>query len=171
MLRVEGSRELQAVILALKLLDKTLRPELYKRTREKILPEWRDTIMDNLSRDGFPVLESRLILKNTKVSVGTQGISLGAATSVRKAVSGGLKPSQDYYLAEFGADPRVAEIKGRRGTTTYYYKRMINTGFKRRTQRGRYAYKAGAEIAARAVALWVESVVQIVYESFEKGER
>lgn len=165
MISVGDSRELQAAVLAMKLLDKSLRPEIYKRTRERVLPEWDDAIKDNLAGDGFPALESRLILKNIKVKVGTQGLSLGAATSTRKAVSGGLKPAQHYYLAEFGANPRKATINGRRGATRYTYTRMINTGFKPRVKRGRYAYKAAQEIGARSVALWVKSIVQIVYEA------
>lgn len=170
MIRVEDSKELQAAILAMKALDKTLRPEIYARTREKVLPEWTDEIKGNLADDGFPALETRLVLKNTKVKVGTQGLSLGAATSTRKAVSGGLKPAQHYYLAEFGATPRVAEISGRRGETRYTYRRKINTGFKPRTRRGRYAYKAAGDIGARAVALWVQSIVQIVYEKTGNGD-
>jgi hypothetical protein len=160
------SKEVKAVIFALKGANTELRRVIYKRTREKILPEWRDALADQISQGRYDALGYALIMKSTRVEVGTENIALWASTSTKKVTRGGLVPARDYYMYEYGGTPHKGEVKGRRGNTTYYYTRMLGTGLPPRTKYGRGAQKAGNKIGMRAVALWIESVVQIYNDAF-----
>jgi len=165
---VWDSKELQATILALKVVGKDLRKEILKRTRELILKDWDSAIAEEISTVGGDIYATRLTMRNTRVKVGTQGFTLQAATRGTKATSGGLISSKHYYLAEFGADKKVVPVNGRRGATSYQYKRTVNTGFQRRVKNGRYAFKAGGKIMNRALALYTQTCIQMVYEAFER---
>lgn len=165
---VWDSKELQATIIALKIVGKDLRKEILKRTRELILKDWDTAVADEISTVGGDIYGTRLTMRNTRVKVGTQGFTLQAATRGTKATSGGLISSEHYYLAEFGADKKVVPVNGRRGTTSYQYKRTVNTGFQRRVKNGRYAFKAAGKIMNRALALYTQTTIQMVYEAFER---
>lgn len=167
---VWDSKELQAAILALKVVGKDLRREILKRQRELILPEWREAIGEEISGKGGDIYGTRLSAKNTRIKLSTQGFTLVAATLNKKTTSGGLIPSKHYYLAEFGAAPKVVPVQGRRGDTRYEYKRKVNTGFSRRvsSKEGRFAFKAGRKMLNRALALYTQSAIQLVYEAFER---
>jgi hypothetical protein len=162
------SKEIQAAILGLKIVGKDLRREILKRSREQILDEWDSTIADNISTVGGDIYATRLVMKNTRVKVGTQGFTLEAATRTKKQTSGGLVPANDYYLAEFGATPKQVPVQGRRGATRYEYKRTVNTGFQQRTKRGRYAFKAAGTMMNRFIAMYVQTSIQMIYEAFEE---
>jgi hypothetical protein len=161
------SKELQAAIIGLKLVDKELRREIIKRSRELILKDWNSAIGEEISTVGGDIYATRLTMKNTRVKVGTQGFTLQAATRSKKQTSGGLIPSKQYYLAEFGANPKVVPVNGRRGNTRYEYKRMVNTGFQKRTKNGRYGYKAAGKIMTRAIALYTQTALQMIYKAFD----
>lgn len=164
---VFDSKPLQVTILALRTMRSDLRKEIYKRAREQILPDWNQTLADKIGGDLFA---SRLLMRNTRVKLGTNGVVLEAATRTKAAVSGGLQPDPQFYLAEFGAVPRKAQVAGRRGSTHYNYERTVNTGMKPRRRTGYYAGKAGDQITKRVLALWVSSTFQLLHEAFEKGE-
>lgn len=162
------SKELQAAVLALKVIDKDLKKEVLKRTRELILKDWDAAVSDEISTVGGDIYATRLTMRNTRVKLNAQGFSLQAATRGTKATSGGLIASENFYLAEFGANPKEVAVKGRRGATQYNYKRTVNTGFQRRVKNGRYAYKAAGKIMNRTIALYTQSVIQLVYAAFEE---
>lgn len=167
---VWDSKELQAAIYAMKIADNGLRKEIYKRTREKVLPEWTEAVATQIGYAGrYSDLGYKLIMKATRVDVSAENITLKAATSTRKATRGGLIPTRDYFLFEFGGTPHVGEVKGRRGNTTYYYKRMLGKGLPPRSDYGRGAYMASYKIGKRALALWVSSIVQI-YNDAARGK-
>lgn len=163
------SKELQAAILALKIVQKDFRKEIIKRQRELILNDWTQAVGDEISTVGGDIYATRLTMRNTRVKVGTQGFALQAATRGTKATSGGLISSEHYYLAEFGADPKPVPVRGRRGNTRYNYTRTVNTGFQHRVSRknGRYAFKASGKIMTRAIALYTQTAIQMVYKAFE----
>lgn len=164
---VWDSKELQATIIALKIVGKDLRKDILKQTRESILKDWDGAVADEISTVGGDIYGTRLTMRNTRVKVGTQGFTLQAATRGTKATSGGLISSKQYYLAEFGADKKVVPVNGRRGNTSYQYKRTVNTGFQRRVKNGRYAFKAAGKIMNRALALYTQTTIKMVYDAFE----
>lgn len=166
---VWDSRELQAAILALRAANREIRKEIYKRTRELILPDWRESISAEIGSQKNAKLGYALIMNSTRVSVGTQDIRLQAATSSRKAPGTNLTPRADYFLYEYGGTPRVAQVKGRRGQTNYRYSRTVNTGLPPKTKYGRGADKAASKMVTRTIALWVASIVQI-YNDAGRGK-
>jgi hypothetical protein len=169
-LSVRGSKELQAVVLALKIAEPKLRPEMYRRTREKILPDWSTGIQEKINAKPYAKLHTAL-MKGQRVSVGTQGVSVLAAQSSRPVRPGStLTPRQNWAAAEFGTKPREELIRGRRGSTQYQYRRKIMTGFLANNRKGKFAYRQAEEIVSRSVAMWVQTVVQVMREAVEEGE-
>lgn len=171
MLSVKGSKQLQAVVLALKQAEPKLRPEMYARTRQHILPDWTKGIQERINAQPYSKVNTAL-MKGQRVSVGTQGVTVVAAQS-SKGVSKGstLTPRQNWAAAEFGTKPRVAEISGRRGDTRYKYNRKIMTGFLPNNRKGKFAFRTAENIVSRSVALWVQTVVQVMNEAFEEGSK
>lgn len=170
MISVKGSKELQAIVLALKTVDKTLRPEMYARTRQHILPDWTTGIQERINAQPYSKVNTAL-MKGQRVSVGTQGVSVLAAQS-SKAVRPGstLTPRQNWAAAEFGTKPREVVVRGRRGSTQYNYRRKIMTGFLPNNRKGKFAFRQAEEIISRSVAMWVQTVVQVISEAVDKGE-
>jgi hypothetical protein len=169
-LSVKGSRELQAVVLALKIAEPKLRPEMYARTRQKILPDWTTGIQEKINAKPYAKLHTAL-MKGQRVSIGTQGVSVLAAQSSRPVRPGStLTPKQNWAAAEFGTKPREELIRGRRGATQYQYRRKIMTGFLANNRKGKFAYRQAEEMVSRSVAMWVQTVVQVMREAVEKGE-
>jgi hypothetical protein len=170
-LSVQGSKQLQAIVLALKTVDKELRPEMYRRTREKILPDWRGGIAEKINARPYANLHAALLLKGTRVGVGTQGVEVHAATNSKPVRAGStLTPQENWQAAEFGTKPRPFTIQGRRGETQYAYQRRIMTGFLPNNRKGKFAFKTGKEIVSRSVAMWVQTTVQVISEAVETGE-
>lgn len=170
MLSVKGSKQLQAVVLALKIAEPKLRPEMYQRTREKILPDWTTGIQEKINAQPYSKVNTAL-MKGQRVSVGTQGVSVLAAQSSRPVRPGStLTPRQNWAAAEFGTKPRVELIRGRRGDTQYQYRRRIMTGFLANNRKGKFAFRQAEEIVSRSVAMWVQTVVQVMREAVEEGE-
>jgi len=170
-LSVKGSKQLQAIVLALKTVEPTLRPEMYARTRSKILPDWTTGIQEKINAKPYAKVNTAL-MKGQRVAVGTQGVSVLAAQS-NKAVRPGstLTPSKNWAAAEFGTKPREELIRGRRGSTQYSYRRKIMTGFLPNNRKGKFAFRQAEEIISRSVAMWVQTVVQVISEAVEEGEK
>lgn len=171
MLSVKGSKQLQAIVLALKTVEPNLRPEMYARTRQHILPDWTSKIQERINAQPYSKLNTAL-MKGQRVSVGTQGVSVLAAQSTKGVSKGStLTPAKNWAAAEFGTKPRVAQISGRRGETQYGYQRRIMTGFLANNRKGKFAFRTAEEIISRSVALWVQTVVQVISEAVEEGEK
>lgn len=170
MLSVKGSKQLQAVVLALKVVEPKLRPEMYARTRQKILPDWTTGIQEKINAQPYSKVNTAL-MKGQRVAVGTQGVSVLAAQSSRAVRPGStLNPRENWAAAEFGTKPREALIRGRRGSTQYAYRRKIMTGFLPNNRKGKFAFRVAEEIVSRSVAMWVQTVVQVMSDAVEEGE-
>lgn len=143
---------------------------MYQRTREKILPDWTTGIQEKINAQPYSKVNTAL-MKGQRVSVGTQGVSVLAAQSSRPVRPGStLTPRQNWAAAEFGTKPRVELIRGRRGDTQYQYRRKIMTGFLANNRKGKFAFRQAEEIVSRSVAMWVQTVVQVMREAVEEGE-
>jgi hypothetical protein len=44
------------------------------------------------------------------------------------------------------------------------------TGFLPNNRKGKFAYRQAEEIVSRSVAMWVQTVVQVISEAVDKGE-
>jgi hypothetical protein len=143
---------------------------MYARTRQHILPDWTTGIQERINAQPYSKVNTAL-MKGQRVSVGTQGVSVLAAQS-SKAVRPGstLTPRQNWPAAEFGTKPREVVVRGRRGSTQYNYRRKIMTGFLPNNRKGKFAFRQAEEIISRSVAMWVQTVVQVISEAVDKGE-
>lgn len=167
MLHIDDNDELKAVVLAMKASDRTIKSEINKATRATIGPVWKKTVESQLvGRSGF----TTMLLKGVSISAGNPP-SARAATSTRRVgrKGGNLSPAQNYYLAEFGVDRKHEATYQRRSKTgaSYPVRRRTNTGLPSRIRDGRVIYPAFAEIAPRAVSLWVQLIIRTYAEAAE----
>lgn len=161
---VRGSRELQAVIFAMKKAGKELRTSIYAETRRILGQEWTFALYERAQTP----LEHRVLVQGARIRVGTQGFTVTAAKS-RKPLRGGLKPVESWHAVEFGANPRQATIdatskKGR----SFQVTKTINTQLRRRNRQGYVVMPAARNIGHRLVALWVQLVVREYRDAFER---
>jgi hypothetical protein len=160
--RIDGVREMQAAAVALRGIDKDVRRDITKGVRQVVAPVWKQAVEKNATRR----MDRAVLTPGTRVNVGMRP-TLVAASS-RKALSGGLVPTESWRAYEFG---------GKRGTTKKYRGRRGGKAFPvtRHTKRqlpefkkgGRVLYPAVADIAPRVFALWSQTVVRLVYKAFE----
>lgn len=162
---VFNSKELQGVILAMKGFERELAKQIRQVTKSVVLPEWQKAVAAKAKTQ----LESRVLSVTARVAVSDQNVTLKSA-QVGRALSGGLKPSENYSAAEFGAN--------REAKTTYTARSRKGKSFSvtRRTQAqlmprrkaGYVVYPAIAEIVPRIASLWVQTTVRTFYELIEK---
>lgn len=163
MLDVRGSEELQAVILALRQMDRTIRRNIFKYSRQAIAPDWKQEIAASSTTD----LEQKVLLSGARADVSADRVRLVAATSKRK-MRGGASPADIGHAVEFGAPWRRAEIsatssKGKR----YGYTRTVNKQFKPRRARGHVAYPIAMRNVGRYASMWVQITVRAMHEAVE----
>lgn len=163
MLDVLESRELQAVILALRQMDRTLRKAIYKETRTQVTPDWRQELAANATTS----LEGRVLANGARADVTESTVRLKAAQSVRK-MAGGASPREIGHAVEFGADWRRAEITATSSAgKTYTYSRVVNKQLRPRRSAGYVVFPAAARLAPRYISLWVQTTVRKLHEAFE----
>lgn len=157
-------RELRAVVLALKLLDKDIKRDISKSIRETLNPIWIAAIGKRLDTD----LDRAVFLKGARIAAGNPAKAM-AGTS-RRALSGGATPVELARADEFGAPTRATheETYTRRDSSgghevTRHTKRQIPQAVKA----GRIVYPAWAEVAPRMVSLWVQIIVRNIHEKLE----
>lgn len=157
-------RELQAVALALKVVDRDTKAQISKTTRDTLNPIWREA----LGYRANTTMDQLVLLKGARVAAGNPASAM-AATSTR-ALSGGGKPVDLGRSIEFGAyDRQKASTYDRRkphGGTSKVTRRT-RTGLPQQNRKGRVVYPAFAEMAPRMVSLWTQIIVRRIHEAFE----
>lgn len=162
---VFNSKELQGVLVAMKSFERDLAAQIRKATKAVIAPEWTKSVRENASTR----TQQRVLADTSRVAVSDQNVMLKSA-SVGKALSGGLKPSDDYAAEEFGANRgeyttyTATSSKGKRYTVKRRTKRQLPT----RKKSGHVVFPAAAEIIPRIASLWTQTVVRTFYERFER---
>ena len=167
-LDVLNSRELQAVLLAVRGADKAIQTQIRKHTKDIGQPEWVAALnARNPSR-----LQHRALVQTARLSVSNQNVRLSSAT-VGRSLTGGFNPKTEYAAAEFGADRnkrttyRATSVRGRSYTV---HNRRSTQQLPRRNRTGYVFYPAAAEIIPRLAALWTQTVVRTFAEALE-GKR
>lgn len=164
---VGASRELQALLLALRGARKDVATEVRKHSREVIGPVYRRELAERVSSR----LETRVIYDSARASVSNQNIRLTAATSKRR-LSGGLIPARDYGAVEYGMnsgrqmDVSATSSKGK----TYSYTRSSGSRFRPNRRQGYVFWPTVANIAPRIVSLWVQTAVRTLGDAID-GKR
>lgn len=157
------SPQLEAVILSLRIAGPELRKQIYAQSRAAIAPEWQSDLATATSGNPFA---TRVLADSARVNVGTRGVTLTAAKSAKK-LSGGFIPKLNFAAVELGATWKIGEVKGRRGSTRYDYKRTLNRPFKQRRQRGYYAFPLGRQYVFRYASLWISTVARTLRDAVE----
>jgi len=160
---VRESRELRAVVIALRAVEKNISADIRKQTRQTLQPEWQREVRErSVNR-----LEVRALGDTARASVSSNGITLKAA-SVGRKLSRGFDPKTMWAGVEFGGD------RGKK--ITYAAKSSRGKAYRitRRTQahlparrRSGPVYGAAAEFIPRAAALWTQITVRVIAEAAE----
>ncbi|RLP70969.1 hypothetical protein D9V30_00615 [Mycetocola reblochoni] len=162
---VYGVKELQAVILAMKALDRDLKKTLRAQTREVVGAIWKQSIAENVQSR----MESRVLGDTARVKVSDQNVTLTSA-SVGRKMSGGVKPSEVFASVEFGNYPerrRTYTARSKRGNS-YDVTRRTAAQFRPKNREGYVVWPAAAEAVPRIAALWVQTIARGIHEAFEK---
>lgn len=162
-LNVLDSRELQATILALRAIDKTLAAQVRKYTKAVAAPEWSQA----LNRRATTRLEQRVIANTAVVTVTNQNVRVQSASKGRM-LSGGLLPKSEYPAVEFGKNPSKTTYTriSPRGQS-HRVTAVVGRQFKRRNPRGYVFYPAAEEMIPRIAALWVQTTVKTIANALE----
>lgn len=163
---IYDSKELEAVVLAMRIVGPELRKQLYQRSRDAIAPEWQSALSDRASTVYPNQLAQKVLVKSARVNVTSRGVTLTAAKSQKK-LSGGLTPKEGWPAVEFGASPKRARITANRDGKSYTYKRTINTQFPKNVRKGLVAYPTGRKFIARYASLWVFTVARTLRDAAE----
>lgn len=164
---VLNSKELQATILALKTMDKTVSANIRRYTKLIGQPEWQKGLREHaLSR-----VQIRTLADTGRVAVSNQNVSLKSAT-VGRSLSGGLNPKEDWAAFEFGADRGNAakrtydatSRKGKRYTVTRNTRRQLPP----RSRSGWVVFPTARELIPRFASLWYQTTIRTLYETFER---
>jgi hypothetical protein len=164
---VRSSRELLAVILALRQSDKAIQANIRKYTKEAIVPEFKSHMIETASTR----LEHRALVDTARATVSNQNITLRSG-GVGRALSGGLLPKRDAHAVEFGGDRnakvayRSTSVRGRSFTVT----RRTKAQLRPRRRSGYVFFPTIAELAPRILSLWVQTTVRTLAEALE-GKR
>lgn len=160
---VFGSKELQAVILALKTLDRDTRSEIRKHTKTMATTEWGKALSENASTR----LEHRVLVATGRVRVSDQNVTLTSATIGRR-LEGGLEPKRDAAAVEFGADPgKIAYEATSRNGRRYTVRRNTRGQLRPRNKKGYVVYPAAASIIPRIASLWIQTAARTIYDKLE----
>lgn len=161
---VKASRELQAVLLAVRRVPKELSAQIRQQTKGMLAPEWQKAMRENASTR----LEHRVLSDTSRVSVSNQNVRISAAGLKRSATSG-LSPSVVGRAVEFGADREKTSTYDRRSPkgTRHKVTRRTRRHLRPANGKGYVFYPAAANIIPRLASLWVQTTVRVLAEAFE----
>ncbi|GAB6856473.1 hypothetical protein [Microbacterium xylanilyticum] len=163
---VTNSRELLAVIYAVRSLDKTIQKMVRQETKRIAAPEWSEA----LRRRADSALEQKVIVGTAVVSVSNQNVRVQSANKGRP-LSGGLSPKTDFPAVEYGADDDTQTYKRRsRKGGTHNVTRHTAAQLKRRNARGYVFGPAASEMIPRLARLWVQTTVRTIAEALKGNQ-
>lgn len=161
MIKVQDSRELQAAVLALKVVNRELVKDIRVATVGVIGPAWTSEVQSRAT-----TVQERIVLAtNAKVLGGNPPTAIAGASGRR--LSGGAKANQITGGVEFGTKSRgvFTTYTSSRGRTNFRVKRRTSRQFRAFNSSGYVVYPAFAEIGPRLTSLWVQLIVRKVYDA------
>ncbi|NQX34053.1 hypothetical protein [Herbiconiux sp. VKM Ac-2851] len=166
MFRIDArsSRELQALILGLNRASKEMQGNIRKYTRSELEPEWQK----GLAQRAETRLEHRVLVDTARVSVSNQNVRLKSA-SLSKSLSGGLKPSESWYAAEFGADAgktTTYTATSRKGNR-YQVTRHTSAQLRPRRRNGYVIGPTVDDLLPRLASLWFQTAIKTLRDGAE----
>lgn len=163
---VLGSRQLRAVILGLKQMDRETRKQIRQQTQRVVVPEWQRAVAEQASTR----LEGRVLASTARVSVSDQNVMLKSA-GIGRSLQGGRKPADIWHAVEFGADRSTTatyQATSRKGRRFTVHQRHTRAQLRPRNRQGYTVFPAAADIIPRIAALWTQTVVRGLHEAFER---
>ena len=155
------SDELATLVQAIRGLDREVRAQNRKHTKQIADPAWKEEVRGRVNTR----IETRVLSDSARTAVSDSNIILKSG-GVGKVSSGTLKSALNKG-AEFGADPnKMTEYKSRAGNT---FTRRAGRKFKLMRRNGYVVYPAARAIIPRMASLWVQTTVRTIHEVFEKG--
>lgn len=164
---VWDSRELQALLLALRGFDRDLQKEIRQRTKAIAQPAWQQEVAERAETK----LEQKVLASTARVQVSNQNVMLRSA-AIGRSLSGGLKPSASFAAVEFGAN-KVAttyQTHSKKGKP-YQVTRRTREQLRPRNKKGYVVFPAAAAMIPRLAALWAQTTVRTFYETIERANR
>lgn len=165
MLSTRDSRELRAMVLAIKTANRDMRKTITARMRETMNPVWRQAVAENITWD----MERRVLNAGVRVAAGNPPTLQGATS--RRRVGRSLIPTDDWAGFEYGAD-RAAysryERKNRAGGGYHVVQRRTMRHLRPRKRAGYVFGPAVAETLPRLASLAVQSVVRTYMDIFDR---
>jgi hypothetical protein len=163
MLSASGSRELRATALAMKVVARDVRSAINKGTRQTMNPVWRDAV----AAQARTAMDTRVISKGARIAAGNPPTAIAASST--KALSGGFTPAVHFAAFEFGAAQSKQTTYTSRSSKGKAYKVTRHTTHQLPafTPKGRVAYAVLGKFGHRLAALWVQTVVRMIYEASE----
>ena len=165
MLDVEDARELQAAVLALKAMDRTLVRDINRDTRSVLNGPWQQEVKSRART----TMDSRVLATGARIKAGNPPVAVAASSTRAIGKTRRLKPAERWQGWEFGSDRNAysrytgTSPKGKK----YPVARRTTRHLPPRTRQGRVVYPAFAAIAPRAVELWLQTIVRKTYDAFE----
>lgn len=166
-----SSRELLAIIAALKAAPADWRRAIRSETRSVALKEWTTALERRAASvpEVSTALVSATLVRTARVKVSDQNVTLTAA-SVGRKLKGGLLPSEKWAGIEFGANREAfTEYRATRGGRAFSVKRRTKRQLPPRARGGHVAYPAASEVIPRIAALWAQTVARSIHEALEGG--
>jgi len=162
---VQGSRELQAAVLALKVVDRSLAKDIRAATVSVGGPVWKSEVSSRARTHQDQVV----LAAGARVAGGNPPTAVAGSSS--KRMRGGARPSELAGGVEFGALRNVRTTYTGRSPkgTAYQVTRRTKRQFPNRTPSGRVVFPAFKETAPRMTSLWVQLIVAKVYEALEEA--
>lgn len=161
---VFDSKELQAILLALRGFDRELKKQIRQQTKKVAEPEWQKAVNEHASTR----LEHRILASTARVQVSDQNVMLRSA-HIGKSISGGLKPSEAWPAVEFGGNQSKVgkyQTRSRKGTV-YTATRHTARQLRPRNPKGYVVFPAAAQVIPRMAALWAQTLVRTFHEMTE----
>ena len=159
-----NSKELQAVTLRMKSLDKDISKALRTETKKVVDPVWREAVRGNVTSR----LETRVLSDTARAAVSNDNVTLKAG-GIGRSMVGGATPSDIWHNVEFGANrefEREYPTTSRKGNR-FKVNRHTRRQFEDRNQKGRVVYPAAAEVIPRIASLWVSTIVKHLHDALE----
>lgn len=165
MLSARGSRELRAMVYAIKAADRDLRRMIYKTMRDTMNPVWQGAVRQHASTP----LESRVLMAGTNIKAGNPPV-LQAATS-RRRVSG-LVPTEHWAGVEYGGTQDAYTRYTRRSPRgrSHTVERRTMRHLRPRRRAGYVLEHAVTEVLPRLAALATQAVVKTYMDAID-GKR
>lgn len=162
-LDVFDSRELQATLVAMKVLPAEVRKQTRKFTKALVDGEWQK----GLQQRAVTPLQTRTLVTTATSAVSDRNVALKSATKGR--VGRGIPSSVLAKGAEFGADINAYSRYQRRSP-----KGKVHTVTRRTTKQfghfrrdGRVVYPTAHDILPRVASLYVQTLLRTAAEAFE----